>query len=75
MAIEFEGQPHQRLGAAAVLFGLMKIASYLQRHRNLRCQGPGPANLLLRDAGLIDPVQHSEHSQDFAVGIEQRDGQ
>ncbi len=75
VAVEFEGQSHQRLGPAAVLFGLMEIASHLQRDGNLRRQGPGPANLLLRDAGLIEPVQHTEHSQDFALGIEQRDSQ
>src|SRR6266851_8964289 len=58
-----------------MLFGLMKIASYLQRHCNLRCQGPGPTNLLRRDAGLIDPVEHAEHSQDFALSVEKRDSQ
>ena len=75
MAVEFEGQSHQRLGPAAVLFGLMEIASHLQRDGNLRRQGAGATNLLLRDAGLIEPVQHPEHSQHFALGIEQRDSQ
>ena len=75
MAVEFEGQSHQRLGPAAVLFGLMQIARHFQRDRNLRRQSPGTTNVLLRDAGLIDPVEHAEHSQNFALGIEQRDRQ
>ncbi len=75
MAVEFEGQSHQRFGPPAVLFGLMQIAGHLQRYRNLRRQGAGPANLFLRDALLIDPVHHAEHSQDLTLGIEKRDGQ
>ena len=75
MAVEFEGQSHQRLGPAAMLFGLMEIARHLKRDGDLRRQGSGPTNLLLRDARLIHAVQHTEHSQHLALGIEQRDGQ
>ena len=75
VAIEFEGQRHQRFRPAAVLFGLMEIAGHLQRDRHLRRQSAGATDLLLRNAGVVEPVQHSEHAQHFAFGIEQRDGQ
>ena len=75
MAIEFEGQRHQRLRPAAVLFGLMEIASHLQCDRHLRRQGAGATDLLRRNAGAVEPVQHPEHAQHFAFGIEKRDGQ
>ena len=75
VAVEFEGQRHQRLRPAAVLFGLMKIAGHLEGDRNLSRQGPGATDVLLRNAGAVEPIQNSEHAQHFAFGIEQRDGQ
>ena len=71
VAVELEGQSHQRLGTTTVLLGLVKISSNLERDCNLRRQRTSATNLLLRDACPIQPVHHAEHTQNFALSIEQ----
>src|SRR6476661_3253828 len=58
-----------------MLFGLVEIAGCLQRNSNLRRQRARAANILRRDAGSIQPVQHTKHAQDLTLRVEQRDGQ
>ena len=72
LGVQFESQSHQGFGAAAVLLRQMKIAGRLQRHRNLRRQHARGTNVLLRDAGPVQPIQHPEHAQHFAAGVQQR---
>ncbi len=74
-AINLARQLRKHLGAFAVQFGLMQVVGDFEHHGNLRGQGAGAANILLRDAGVVEAVEHAEHAEHFSVGAEQRDGQ
>ena len=66
---------HQGFGAAAMLLRQMQIARNLQHHGNLVGKRAGTANIFLRNAGAVQPVEHGKHAQHSAVGPEQRHGQ
>ena len=54
-------------------FRLVQVVGDFEHHRNLGGQGAGPANILLRNAGVIETIEHSEHAEHFSVGAEQGD--
>ncbi len=50
-----------------MLFRKMEVARDFEYDRCLPCQHSSAANILLRDASVIQAVKHPKHSQDFAV--------
>ena len=66
--IDLPRQFRERLGAPSVLLGQVQVVRHFKHHRNLGGQSAGAANILLRDAGAVQPVEHAEHSQDAPFG-------
>src|SRR5579862_272565 len=74
-AVNLAREFSESFGAPAILFRLMKITCHLEYHGDLRGEGAGAANILLRDSALIKAVEHSEHAEQNPIGAEQRDGE
>src|SRR5205807_3104090 len=74
-AINFAGQFDQSLGAATVQFRLMQIVSDFQDDRHLIRQCARAADVLLGNAGAVQTVEHAKHTQHFAAGSQEGDGQ
>src|SRR5208282_1591004 len=71
-SVHFTRQLNQNVGAAAVEFGLVQVMGDFHHHRNLRRQSAGTANVLARNAGTIQAVEHSKHTEHTAVRTQQR---
>ena len=58
-----------------MLLGQVQVVRHFQHYRNLSGQSAGSANILLRDAGAVQPVEHAEHAEHASVGAQEGDGQ
>src|SRR5580658_1368682 len=68
LTIDLPRQLRKRLGALALLFGEMEVVRHFQDHGDLRRQGAGAANVLLRDARAVETVKHAEHAEQPSLG-------
>src|ERR1035441_316204 len=59
----------------AVFFGLVEPAGEIKGDGNLRCQNAGPRNILIIDCPRFYAIERGEHSEYFAVRVQQRDGE
>ena len=53
----------------------MQIAHYFERDSYLACQSTGAPDVLLRDAGLSQAIEHSKHAHHIAISAEQGHGE
>ncbi len=74
-SIDFASEFDQGLGAAAVLLRRIQIAGHFQHDRGLIGERAGAANIFLRDAGAVEPVEDAEPSEHAPGGTQQRNGQ
>src|SRR5271163_3227273 len=68
--IDFPGEFRERLGTAAVLLGQVEVVRYFEDHRDLSGQGASAANILLGDAGAVEPIENAEHAEHAALGAQ-----
>ncbi len=72
-AIHFACELRQPLGTLAIPLRLVQVAGDFEHHRNLRSEGASAANVVLRNAGVVETIEHSKHAEHFPLSAHQRD--
>ena len=68
--VDLPRQVRERIGAAAMLLGLVEVVRNFQGNRNLCRERTGAANILLRDACVVEAIKHAKHADDPSIGTQ-----